>query len=293
MKIIKVASRKSMLALKQTQIVVDMLKKIYPNIKFEIVTIDTLGDKNLNNKLSQIGSKGLFTQEIEDMLIKGEVSMAVHSLKDIPTQLNENLQISAYIKRDTNKDIMIFAKNCSNIYDLPQNAKIGTSSIRREVQLKKISPNFEICNIRGNIQTRLKKMKEENFDAIVLAKAGLKRLDMLKDLNYQELPFISASGQGCICVETTSDNKEIISMLEKINDKTTMECVIQEREFLDYIGGGCHSPAGAYCTKKDDIYKIIGFKSDIDGTSFIYDEQISQTPENLGIDLAKKIMSKI
>lgn len=265
MQTIKIASRKSVLALKQTQIVIDKLKEKYDDINFEIIKVDTTGDTNLENKLSEIGTKGLFTYEIEQMLLNGSCDMAVHSLKDMPTEFGQNLEIGAYLKRECNKDIIVFSKDYKKLQDLPQNAKIGTSSIRREMQLKNINPRFNICNIRGNIHTRLKKMKDENFDAIILAKVGLKRLDMLDNLSYQELDFVSAVGQGCICVEVCTDNKKISDMLKYLNDEQTQICVENERRFLHSIGGSCHTPIGAYCYKEDNSYIMSAYILDKNG----------------------------
>jgi hydroxymethylbilane synthase len=265
MQTIKIASRKSVLALKQTQIVIDKLQEKYKNINFEIVKVDTLGDKNLEHRLSDIGTKGLFTYEIEQMLINGYCDMAVHSLKDMPTEFENNLELGAYLKRQSNKDIIIFSKDYTKIEDLPKNAKIGTSSIRREMQLKNINPNFNICNIRGNIQTRLQKMIDENFDAIILAKVGMQRLNILNNFSYQELDFVSAVGQGCICVQVCKDNNKIRDMLYYLNDKDTQICVENERKFLHSIGGSCHTPIGAYCYKKDNTYIMTAYILDKNG----------------------------
>lgn len=285
MEIIKIASRKSILALKQTQIVIDKLKEKYKDTAFEVVKIDTTGDKNLDNKLSQIGSKGLFTYEIEQMILDGSVDMAVHSLKDMPTEFEDGLEIGAYLKRQSNKDIIIFNKGYKKMEDLPQNAKIGTSSIRREMQLKNINPNFNICNIRGNIQTRLRKMIEEEFDAIILAKVGIQRLDMLDELAYEELSFVSAVGQGCICVQVREKNNKIKEMLQFLDDEETRTCVENERQFLHSIGGGCHMPVGAYCYKKDDRYFMDGYVSDLFGNG-VYHTIESDDCKGLGIRLA-------
>lgn len=288
MKKLKIASRKSILALKQTQIVIDKIKEKYSDIEIEIVKVETKGDKNLENKLSQIGSKGLFTEEIERMLIDKSVDMAVHSLKDMPTYLDEKLKIGAYIKRDSHKDIIIFNKNYKKIEDLPKNAKIGTSSTRREQQLKEINPHLEISNIRGNIHTRIKKMIDEKFDAIILAKAGLQRLDMLKNVCYQDLKIVSAVGQGCICVEVCANN-EINEILEYLNDEETMNCVNEERSFLSQMGGGCHEPMGAYCYKEDDIYKMVAYYSD--GKNSIKKNVTRKSYVGMGKDIAIDIKS--
>ena len=232
MQTVRIAGRKSKLALIQTQRVIDLLKQKYKDVNFEIVTVETLGDKNLKEKLSEIGTKGLFTFEIEQMLLNGSVDMAVHSLKDMPTDFIRDLKIGAYIKRESNKDVIVFNKDYKSVKELPKNAKIGTSSLRRELQIKKLGKDFEVANIRGNIHTRLKRMKEENFDAIILAKVALTRLNLQDELVFEELPFISAAGQGCICVQVKKDNKKIEKMLEFLNDEETQSCVMAEREFF-------------------------------------------------------------
>lgn len=292
MQIIRIASRKSKLAIRQTQIVIDLIKEKYTDVEFQIIKVETLGDKNLEDKLSKIGTKGLFTFEIENMLLNGSVDMAVHSLKDMPTDFIQDLEIGAYIKRKSHEDIIIFNKDYKKLSDLPNNAKIGTSSLRREAQIRRINQKFNICNIRGNIHTRLKKMVDEDFDAIILAKAGLERLGMLCSVSYQDLPFISAVGQGCICVEVKKNNQKIKEMLEFLNDEETMACVKSERDFLKTMGGGCHIPMGAYCEKVRDKYKISAFVSSDDGKKYISDEIVSETTDNIGNILAKKLISK-
>ena len=292
MQTVRIAGQKSKLALVQSQKVIDLLKQKYKDVNFEIVTVETLGDKNLKEKLSEIGTKGLFTFEIEQMLITGSVDMAVHSLKDMPTDFIRDLKIGAYIKRESNKDVIVFNKDYKSVKDLPKNAKIGTSSLRREVQIKKLGKDFEVANIRGNIHTRLKRMKEENFDAIILAKVALTRLNLQDELVFEELPFISAAGQGCICVQVKKDNKKIEKMLEFLNDVETQKCVTAEREFLHTIGGGCHTPVGAYCQKIGQIYRIDAFVSSLDGKKYLSCEIKSKNTENLGKQTAQRLIAK-
>lgn len=292
MQTVKIAGRKSKLAVIQTQSVIDLLKQKYKDVNFEIVKVETLGDKNLKEKLSEIGTKGLFTFEIEQMLLNGSVDMAVHSLKDMPTDFIQDLKIGAYIKRDSNKDVIVFNKDYKSVKDLPTNAKIGTSSLRREVQIKKIGKDFEVANIRGNIHTRLQKMKEENFDAIILAKSALTRLNLQNKLLFEELPFVSAAGQGCICVQVKKDNDKIEKMLDFLNDVETQNCVMAEREFLHTIGGGCHTPVGAYCQKVGQFYHIDAFVSSLDGKRYLSCEMKSKDSSNLGKKSAENLISK-
>ena len=209
-KVVKVGTRDSILAMWQTQFVVDELKKVTDEYEFEIISLKTKGDKILDVALAKIGDKGLFTKELEVGLLAGEIDFAVHSMKDMPTALPEGLQISSMLKRHNPADAFVSDKY-NSFMELPEGAKVGTSSLRRRAQLLHARPDLDIHDLRGNVQTRMRKMREENFDGIILAAAGLERLEMFGDIK-EELSYdicLPAVSQGVIGVETRENDEEI------------------------------------------------------------------------------------
>lgn len=272
-KVIKVGSRDSVLAMWQTNFVIEQLKKVTDDYDFEIVSLKTKGDKILDVSLAKIGDKGLFTQELESGLLSGEVAFAVHSLKDMPTELPEGLQMSAVLTRHDPSDALISDKYQS-FAELPQGAKVGTSSLRRKAQLLNARPDLDIHDLRGNLQTRMRKMREENFDAIILAAAGVERLEW-HDQIKEKLSFdicLPAVSQGVIGIETRSDDEEIIKLVQLINDKETEACVAAERSLLKSLEGGCQIPIGAYAEITTEGLRLQGMVGSLDGKKIIRDE---------------------
>ena len=272
-KVIKVGSRDSVLAMWQTNFVIEQLKKVTDDYDFEIVSLKTKGDKILDVSLAKIGDKGLFTQELESGLLSGEVAFAVHSLKDMPTELPEGLQMSAVLTRHDPSDALISDKYQS-FAELPQGAKVGTSSLRRKAQLLNARPDLDIHDLRGNLQTRMRKMREENFDAIILAAAGVERLKW-HDQIKEKLSFdicLPAVSQGVIGIETRSDDEEIIKLVQLINDKETEACVAAERSLLKSLEGGCQIPIGAYAEITTEGLRLQGMVGSLDGKTIIRDE---------------------
>ncbi|MBR6756163.1 MAG: hydroxymethylbilane synthase [Peptococcaceae bacterium] len=272
-KVIKVGSRDSVLAMWQTNFVIEQLKKVTDDYDFEIVSLKTKGDKILDVSLAKIGDKGLFTQELESGLLSGEVAFAVHSLKDMPTELPEGLQMSAVLTRHDPSDALISDKYQS-FAELPQGAKVGTSSLRRKAQLLNARPDLDIHDLRGNLQTRMRKMREENFDAIILAAAGVERLEW-HDQIKEKLSFdicLPAVSQGVIGIETRSDDEEIIKLVQLINDKETEACVAAERSLLKSLEGGCQIPIGAYAEITTEGIRLQGMVGSLDGKTIIRDE---------------------
>ena len=291
-KVIKVGSRDSILAMWQTQFVIDELKKVTDEYEFEILSLKTKGDKILDVSLAKIGDKGLFTKELEIGLLKGEIDFAVHSMKDMPTALPEGLQISSMLKRHNPADAFVSDKYDS-FMELPQGAKVGTSSLRRKAQLLHARPDLDIHDLRGNVQTRLRKMREENFDGIILAAAGLERLELFgeikEELNYDIcLPAVS---QGVIGVETRANDPEIIALVQLVNDKAAELCVRAERALLKSLEGGCQIPIGAYAELDGDTIVLQGLVGSLDGKTIIR-EAITGTAdqcEQLGQTLAGRL----
>jgi len=264
----------------------------------------------LDRDLSKIGGKGLFINEIETALNKGEIDFAVHSAKDVPHTLPQEFTIGAILKREDPRDVLI-SRNNWNLNTLPENAKIGTSSSRRTLQLKKLRPDLDFRLIRGNVDTRINKLARGEFDAIILAAAGIKRMGhdklteeiffgkILKENPVSTLSseyldiesFIPSPGQGALIIETRKDDDNTLNIIKKLNSQSDFYCVSAERSFLREINGSCEVPAGAYCTIKDKKMSIIGFIGD-ENQQTIYKDKVSGPTENyeaLGAELAQRV----
>lgn len=291
-KVVKVGTRDSILAMWQTQFVVDELKKVTDQYEFEIISLKTKGDKILDVALAKIGDKGLFTKELEVGLLAGEIDFAVHSMKDMPTALPEGLQISSMLKRHNPADAFVSDKY-NSFMELPEGAKVGTSSLRRRAQLLHARPDLDIHDLRGNVQTRMRKMRDENFDGIILAAAGLERLEMFDEIK-EELSYdicLPAVSQGVIGVETRENDEEIIALVQLVNDKQAEICVKAERALLKSLEGGCQIPIGAYAELTEDTVVLEGMVGSLDGKTIIR-EKISGTHEQceeLGVTLANRL----
>ena len=253
-----IATRGSKLALWQAEWVKKRLENLGHEVELKIVT--TTGDKILDKPLAEIGGKGLFIKEVEEALLKGEAQIAVHSLKDFPTQYDkEHFTLAAIPKREAVEDIFL-SEAFETLAELPHNAVVGTSSIRRAMQLKAFRDDLVITDLRGNVDTRIRKLKEGKYDAIILAYAGVKRLNMLKEVNYYEVLdtdiIIPAMGQGALGIETIND-EEIINAVKPLNDLRTQVEVTIERDFVDELNLGCHAPVGVNAKiMVDDSIKI-------------------------------------
>lgn len=272
-RIIKIGTRGSTLALWQAEWVRSRLEEYHKGIKISLIRIKTTGDKILDVPLSRVGGKGLFVKEIEEGLLRGDIDVAVHSMKDIPAELPEGLYIVAITEREDPRDALIirgqgsrvrgkksnppippFTKggyggiNNSLLYDLPQGARVGTSSLRRQCQLKAIRPDFNIINLRGNLDTRIRKLEEGNFDAIIVASAGVRRLGLEDRITEYLLPEISlpAIGQGALGIEARINDAYTGELVSFLNHERTSLCVKAERAFLRRLEGGCQFPIAAY-----------------------------------------------
>lgn len=229
---LKLGTRGSKLALWQAQAVTERLKEYHPDLQIEVVIIKTAGDKILDVALSRIGDKGLFTKELEKALLDGTIDLAVHSLKDLPSQLGEGLKLAAVMPRENPGDVLI-SRSGLHLSDLPAGSVIGTSSLRRTAQLKAVRPDLQVIDIRGNVETRIKKMQEQQLDGIILAYAGVKRLG-LEHWITQVLPYdimLPATGQGTIAIETRDHDEKMDSILETVNDRKTFAEIQAERAF--------------------------------------------------------------
>ena len=294
LKKIRIGTRKSKLALWQANFIASTLSNEYPNINVELVYITTKGDKILDSPLSKIGGKGLFTKELEIQMLEGNIDLAVHSLKDVPAQLPPEFIISAVTKRAEPFDAFVSNKYKS-FEELPKGAVIGTSSLRRRAQLLSIRSDLKIENLRGNVDTRLKKLDEGNFDAIILAAAGLKRLGYENRINKILPPeiMLPAVGQGAIAVETLTDNVEIRGILQFIDDKNTRSVTLAERAFLRIVEGGCQVPIGVFANIEGNKITVEAIIASIDGQKIIRDKMIGavEEAEVLGKSLADKLLN--
>lgn len=290
---IKVGTRGSTLARTQSQWLIDVLAKAHPQINFEMVIIKTKGDLVQDKPLDKIGDKGLFTKELEDALLSGEIDMAIHSMKDMPSKLPEGLMLTVPTVREDPRDVLLTPHQITTLDQLPPGAVVATGSKRRICQLQKLRPDVEIVGIRGNIDTRIRKMQELQLDGIILAAAGLKRIGRLADPAYQtvtlpENTFIPAPAQGILAVEVREDNETVKDLMAAISDPDTIIQMNAERSFLNALNGSCHIPVGAFCEIKKDTVVLYGLYGLEDG-SHVVTRSIEGAPEeaeNLGKQLA-------
>jgi len=294
MKRLRLGTRGSKLAQWQAQAVAQQLKDYYPDLEVEIVIIKTVGDKILDVALSRIGDKGLFTKELEKALLDGDIDIAVHSLKDLPSQLGEGLKLAAVLPREHPGDVLI-SRSGLKYHELPVGSLVGTSSLRRTAQIKATRPDIQVVDIRGNVETRIKKMEEQQLDGIILAYAGVKRLGLEKwitdKLNFDVM--LPATGQGVIAIETRDPDTQISGLLEPINHKETFSEMQAERAFLNRLEGGCQVPIGSLAKSSGDTLQLQGLVASLDGKKIIRDwvTASNQDPVQLGLELAERMLT--
>jgi len=292
---IKIGTRGSQLALYQAYKVNEELTKAFPEYNFEIDIIKTKGDKILDVSLSKIGDKGLFTKEIENTLLDSSIDMAVHSLKDLPTILPGNLCLGGVLKRGEFRDALV-SKNGKKLAELTSNDVIATSSLRRIAQLLKYNPDFNIVDIRGNVNTRLEKMQNGYCDAMVMAAAGLQRLDFDDKITEILDPdvMIPAVSQGAIAIEIRESDPFISELIDKITHRETLAAVLAERVFLNKLEGGCQIPIGCYTRIQDQQFSITGFISNLNGSVVIQDTFSGElnNAQKIAADLAETFVKK-
>ena len=293
MNTINIGTRGSKLAIHQTKIVLKKISELYPNIKLNTKVIKTKGDILLDQDLTKVLDKGFFTSEIQEALYANEIDLAVHSLKDLPTTISEKSKIVAILKREDHRDVFVSNhKTPLNYFD--NYKKIGTSSLRRKSQLLSINKNLKILPIRGNVDTRIQKMLDGNYDGLVMAAAGVKRLGLEKHITefFDLDTMLTAPGQGAIAVEIRNSDDNLKKLLSKLNHDETNMCVSAERSFLKTLGGGCHVPFAAFASIKNEKMKINAFVGSLDGELTIKD-CISGNKENylrLGEEIAQRIL---
>lgn len=288
-----IGTRGSQLALWQANWVKEQLIRKHPELDVQIHTIKTTGDKILDVPLAKVGGKGLFVKEIEEALLNNSVDLAVHSMKDVPTELPDGLGIVATSKREDPRDAVL-GRESTPILELPQGAKIGTSSLRRQAQLFAARPDFAIEPLRGNINTRLRKLKEGMYDAIILAMAGVIRLGWENEVTEVIATdiMLPAIGQGALGIEARLDDETTLGRIAFLNDEMTGSCVAAERAFLHRLEGGCQVPIAAYAVREGDELILTGLVGSVDGTRIIKESDRGPASEAaaLGNSLANRIL---
>ena len=294
-KTIIIGTRGSKLALFQSNLVKELLEKNYPQYNFVLKKIKTKGDILIDKALDRKIDKGFFVNEIQKMLINEEIHIAVHSLKDLPVESNKNLLISAILKRANPQDVFI-SKNKKKLEDFTENEIIGSSSLRRKAQLLKLNPKLNVTDIRGNVDTRIKKMESGEYDGLILAAAGIERLGLENYITefISTANMLSAPGQGAIAVEIKKNNIQLKDITSSINDEFSRVTTSTERSFMKLMGGGCNYPIAALSTVKNDKILIDGLVISLDGTKLIRSsaEDSVNNWHDLSIDLANTFYEK-
>ena len=294
-KIIRIATRQSPLALWQAEYVAEKLQQAFPEIKTELIKMVTKGDKILDAPLAKIGGKGLFVKELEQGMLEGAADIAVHSMKDVPVEFPEGLHLAAILKREDPTDAFV-SNNYNSLAELPENAKIGTSSLRRQCQIMQKMPNAKILSLRGNVNTRLAKLDAGDYDAIILASAGLKRLGMADRITecLDTSVSLPAIGQGAIGIECRVDDEEINAVLTVLQDEPTTIRVIAERAMNERLKGGCQVPIAGFAEIQEGQLFMRGLVGSPDGQTMYRAERKGslQQAKVIGIEIADDLLAQ-
>ncbi len=293
-KLIKIGTRKSLLAMTQSTWIKGLIEKQYPDVTVELVKIVTQGDKILDVPLAKVGGKGLFVKELEEAMLKNEVDIAVHSMKDVPAELPDGLTLGIITKRENPFDAFI-SKKYGSLAELPQGATVGTSSLRRKAQLSKLRPDLVIEDLRGNIDTRLRKLEEGRYDAIILASAGINRLGMTDKITscFTAAEMLPAVAQGAVGIELRSKDKDLLKALSFMDHRETSIAVRAERAFLTRLEGGCQVPIAGFAEVNGDYVTLTGLVAAIDGSKIIKKTATGSPDEAeaMGKGLAEEILA--
>jgi len=286
-------TRASKLARWQTDAVTGLLQSAWPGTECRVVTFETEGDKDLDRPLPEIGGKGLFTAGLEAALQSGEIDLAVHSLKDLPIEETPGLKIGAVCRRQDGRDVLVNSHSLS-LDELPHGARVGTSSLRRSAQLLAYRPDLQILPLRGNVDTRIRRALQGDYDAIILAAAGILRLGLEATVT-QYLPFeimLPAPGQGALAVQCRQDDTLLHGLLEAIHDAPTWACVTAERAFLAGLGSGCSAPVAAYAEQAGGFVTMSGLVASVDGQRVVRVSGRDSIPARLGKTLAGQALAQ-
>ena len=292
---IRIATRKSPLALWQAHFVQSRLQQLYPQLRVELLPMSTKGDKILDSPLAKVGGKGLFVKELEQAILAGDADIAVHSMKDVPVEFPDGLGLSIICERDDPRDAFVSSR-FSSLAELPAGSRIGTSSLRRQCQLRASRPDLQILDLRGNVNSRLAKLDGGEYDAILLAAAGLKRLGLQERITTllppeQSLP---ANGQGAVGIECRLDDDELLTLLAPLEHLPTRQRVLAERAMNRALQGGCQVPIGAYAELEGDQLWLRGLVGSPDGRQILHAEcrGAASEPEALGQALADQLLAQ-
>ncbi len=290
---IKIGTRASLLAVTQSTMIKELIEGQHPGTSVELVKIMTKGDKILDVPLAKVGGKGLFVKELEDALLDGRADLAVHSMKDVPTDLPGGLHLGVVTERENPRDAFVSNKY-SNVLELPQGATVGTSSLRRKSQLAAMRPDLMIEDLRGNVDTRLRKLDEGMYDAIILASAGLNRLGKSDRITsfIEPVQMLPAIGQGALGIELRVDDTELLGGLTFLNHVPTAIAVKAERAFLLRLEGGCQVPIGAYATAEGNTVTLTGLIASVDGKEILKEHSTgpAEKAAEMGTELAEKLL---
>ncbi|MBN6068533.1 hydroxymethylbilane synthase [Aggregatibacter actinomycetemcomitans] len=294
-KSLKIATRQSPLALWQANYVKDRLQQLYPDLNVELVPMVTKGDVILDSPLAKIGGKGLFVKELENALLNKEADIAVHSMKDVPMQFPTGLGLAVICRREDPRDAFV-SNSYRTLAELPQGAVVGTSSLRRQCQLKTLRPDLDIRSLRGNVGTRLSKLDNGDYDAIILASAGLIRLGLAERIASfidveQSLPAV---GQGAVGIECRTDDIAVQQLLAPLADVETTSCVLAERAMNNRLQGGCQVPIGGYAVLRDGELYLRALVGSVDGSTIIRAEGKSavENADVLGVQIAEQLLAQ-
>lgn len=290
-----IATRKSALALWQAEHIKARLESIHPGLNVTLLPMSTRGDVILDTPLAKIGGKGLFVKELEIAMLEGRADIAVHSMKDVPVEFPEGLELATICTREDPRDAFV-SNTFASLTDMPAGSSVGTCSLRRRCQIAERFPHLIIRDLRGNVQTRLNKLDHGEFDAIILAASGLKRLDLEHRIT-ECLPVdlsLPANGQGALGIECRSNDERVKKLLQPLEDMTTRACVIAERAMNRRLQGGCQVPIGAFAERHNDKIHLRGLVGDPDGSRVLRDEITGPLSESeyLGVQLAEKLLTQ-
>jgi len=293
--VLRIATRQSQLALWQAEYVASMLTRAHPGLRVELMKMTTQGDKILDTPLAKVGGKGLFVKELEQGLLSGSADIAVHSMKDVPVELPEGLHLPVICPREDPRDAFV-STTYAALEMLPQGARVGTSSLRRQCQLRALRPDLAILDLRGNVNTRLQKLDDDHYDAVILAAAGLKRLGFEARIREALAPEVSlpAIGQGAVGIECRADDPAVNELIAPLHDRHTATRVIAERAMNARLQGGCQVPIAGFATIEHGVLLLRGLVGEPDGSQIVRGE-IAGPPENaeeMGEVLAEDLLSR-